>query len=93
MIRQLFFAFLFFTLISCQKKQREPLILPSNGNINTLTVVTSNDLWAGTIGQTVRDMYAYPSCGPSSNLTLVQRSVLEILASEALNIKILLKTM
>ena len=63
MIRQLFFAFLFFTLISCQKKQREPLILPSNGNINTLTVVTSNDLWAGTIGQTVRDMYAYPSEG------------------------------
>ena len=40
-----------------------PLVLSSNGNINTITVVMTNQLWAGTIGQAVRDMYAYPAEG------------------------------
>ena len=54
---------LLLTNISCQKKKNTPLVLSSNGNINTITVVMANQLWAGTIGQAVRDMYAYPAEG------------------------------
>ena len=54
---------LLLTTISCQKKKNMPIVLSSNGNINTITVVMTNQLWAGTIGQAVRDMYAYPAEG------------------------------
>ena len=54
---------LLLTTISCQKKNNTPLVLSSSGNINTITVVMTNQLWAGTIGQAVRDMYAYPAEG------------------------------
>ena len=54
---------LLLTNISCQKKKNTPLVLSSNGNINTITVVMANQLWEGTIGQAVRDMYAYPAEG------------------------------
>ena len=55
--------FLIFFMVSCQTKKRTPLVLASNGNINTVTVVMPNQLWNGTLGQTVRDMYAYPAEG------------------------------
>ena len=50
-------------MVSCQTKKGTPLVLSSNGNINTITVVMPNQLWQGIIGQTVRDMYAYPAEG------------------------------
>ena len=50
-------------MVSCQTKKGTPLVLSSNGNINTVTVVMANQLWQGSIGQTVRDMYAYPAEG------------------------------
>ena len=50
-------------MVSCQTKKSTPLVLSSNGNINTITVVMPNQLWQGTIGQTVRDMYSYPAEG------------------------------
>ena len=50
-------------MASCQTKKGTPLVLSSNGNINTITVVMPNQLWQGAIGQTVRDMYAYPAEG------------------------------
>ncbi|MGB2100982.1 MAG: DUF4837 family protein, partial [Flavobacteriaceae bacterium] len=50
-------------MVSCQTKKGTPLVLSSNGNINTITMVMPNQLWQGTIGQTVRDMYAYPAEG------------------------------
>ena len=50
-------------MVSCQTKKGTPLVLSSNGNINTVTVVMPNQLWQGSIGQTVRDMYAYPAEG------------------------------
>ena len=31
---------------------------PSSGNINTLAVVIDNDLWDGSIGETIREIYA-----------------------------------
>ena len=49
--------------ISCQNKNSAPLVLSSSGNINTITVVMNDELWAGTIGHAVRDMYAYPAEG------------------------------
>ena len=54
---------LLLTTISCQNKKSAPLVLSSSGNINTITVVMTDQLWAGTIGQAVRDMYAYPAEG------------------------------
>lgn len=50
-------------MVSCQTKKGTPLVLSSNGKINTITVVMPNQLWQGTIGQTVRDTYAYPAEG------------------------------
>ena len=60
-----YFTPLIFLLImtSCQKKKNAPIVLSSSGNINTITVVMTDQLWAGKIGQAVRDMYAYPSEG------------------------------
>lgn len=63
MIPRQVLLFLLFFVVSCQTKKRTPLVLPSNGNINTITVVMPNQLWNGTLGQTVRDMYAYPAEG------------------------------
>ena len=63
MKRHLIPLVLLLTTISCQNKNTAPLVLSSNGNINTITVVMTDKLWAGTIGQAVRDMYAYPAEG------------------------------
>ena len=63
-MKRYFIAFiLLLTTISCQNKKSPHLVLSSNGNINTITVVMNDQLWAGTIGQAVRDMYAYPAEG------------------------------
>ena len=63
MIPRQVLLFLLCFVVSCQTKKRTPLVLPSNGNIDTITVVMPNQLWNGTLGQTVRDMYAYPAEG------------------------------
>ena len=63
-MKRYFIALIFLlTIISCQNKKSSPLVLSSNGNINTITVVMNDELWAGTIGHAVRDMYAYPAEG------------------------------
>ena len=63
-MKRYFIALIFLlTIISCQNKKSSPLVLSSNGNINTITVVMNDELWAGTIGDAVRDMYAYPAEG------------------------------
>ena len=63
MKKNLILLFSVLTMVSCQTKKGTPLVLSSNGNINTVTVVMPNQLWKGDIGQTVRDMYAYPAEG------------------------------
>ena len=91
-------------MVSCQTKKGTPLVLSSNGNINTITVVMPNELWQGTIGQTVRDMYSYPAEGlpqqePLYDLKQIppeiftgfaqsSRSVLWIGISEQINVRI-----
>ena len=63
MKRHIVLLFSLLVIISCQNKKSAPLVLASNGNINTITVVMTDQLWEGEIGQTVRDMYAYPAEG------------------------------
>ena len=63
MKRHIVILFSLLVIISCQNKKSAPLVLASNGNINTITVVMTDQLWVGEIGQTVRDMYAYPAEG------------------------------
>ena len=63
MKRHIALLFSLLVIISCQNKKSAPLVLASNGNINTITVVMTDQLWEGEIGQTVRDMYAYPAEG------------------------------
>lgn len=48
--------------MGCDRK-RTPIIPSSNGNINTVTVVMPNDMWAGEVGRVVRDVYAFPAEG------------------------------
>lgn len=54
-------AFLFF---SCSKK-REDNTRPSTGKINTISVVIDNQLWNGTIGDSIRNKFANPVEGLS----------------------------
>ena len=63
MKKNLILLFYVLIMVSCQTKKGKPLVLSSNGKINTITVVMPNQLWQGTIGQTVRDTYAYPAEG------------------------------
>jgi hypothetical protein len=63
MKKNLILLFYVLIMVSCQTKKGTPLVLSSNGKINTITVVMPNQLWQGTIGQTVRDTYAYPAEG------------------------------
>ena len=101
-----YFTLLIFLLIitSCHNKKKAPLVLSSSGNINTITVVMTDQLWAGKIGQAVRDMYAYPSEGlpqqeplfdlkqipPEAFSGFVQssRSVLWVGISDQINVRI-----
>ena len=61
-------VFLFFSIsflfFSCSKK-RENNSRPSTGNINTIAVVIDNQLWNGTIGDSIRNKFANPVEGLS----------------------------
>lgn len=63
MKKNLILLFSVLIMVSCQTRKGTPLVLSSNGKINTITVVIPNQLWQGTIGQTIREMYAYPTEG------------------------------
>lgn len=45
-------------LFSCNDKPAKPVLPRSSGGINNLTVVMPNDLWQGTIGETIRQKLA-----------------------------------
>ncbi|MGB0357143.1 MAG: DUF4837 family protein [Flavobacteriaceae bacterium] len=49
-------------LVGC-KRTSAPLVKPSNGNINTLTVVMPDLLWQTEVGDAVRAAFAYPQEG------------------------------
>lgn len=55
----------FFMLFSCNESgKRDTSYLPKSlGNINTLQVVTPNDLWNGNVGEEIRNYFAAPADG------------------------------
>ena len=54
-----------FVLISCNESgKRDTSYLPvSLGNINSLQVITPNELWNGNVGEAIRDYFAAPADG------------------------------
>lgn len=55
-----------FLFISCEEKDGKrdtSFLTDSTGNINSLLVVTSNDLWNGSVGEKLRDYFAAPTDG------------------------------
>jgi hypothetical protein len=54
-----------FFIFSCNDSgKRDTSFLPKSlGNINTLQVVTSNDLWNGSVGEEIRNHFAAPADG------------------------------
>ncbi len=76
----LFFSISFF-FFSCAKK-RENNSQSSTGNINTISVVIDNQLWNGTIGDSIRNKFANPVEGlskeePQFNINQYPMHVLE----------------
>lgn len=51
-----------FLVLSCQNK-KEKLVVASNGNINTISVVMSDALWESDPGRVLRDVFAFPAEG------------------------------
>lgn len=51
-----------FIVLGC-KRTSTPLVKPSNGNINTVTVVMPNLLWETEVGDAVRAAFAFPAEG------------------------------
>ncbi len=55
----IFLLFLIYTvLISCVDKKDNPENNPSTGKINTLTIIISDQLWSGEIGDSLRKKFA-----------------------------------
>lgn len=51
-------------LLSCNESNKSRRFLPpSTGSVNSLMVVMENDLWRGSIGDKVRELFARPALG------------------------------
>ena len=59
---KLHFLLIIFIVLGC-KRTSTPLVKPSNGNINTVTVVMPNLLWETEVGDAVRAAFAFPAEG------------------------------
>ena len=56
-------ALCFMALISCKDKPEDRVVAQSSGGLNNLTVVMENNLWQGTVGETIREKLAGPVNG------------------------------
>ncbi len=56
-------SIIFLTLLSCSKKDRKLTLVDSTGRINHVTIVISNDLWKGSVGDSLREIIAAPVLG------------------------------
>lgn len=56
---------LLFAFISCDENvERDKSLVPKSvGNINSLQIITANDLWNGTVGEAIRENFAAPTDG------------------------------
>lgn len=59
---RIYFFFFLFLIASCNRTST-PLVRPSNGNINTITVIIPTALWASEVGEAVRAAFAFPAEG------------------------------
>ena len=59
----LFSLLVAFTSCNSSGKKDKSLLPDSSGNINSLQVVTSNDLWNGPVGEAIRNEFAAPVDG------------------------------
>ena len=50
-------------LASCEEKTSQRILTDSFGNINNLTVVIDNSLWKGSLGDSIRSVFAAPVDG------------------------------
>ena len=65
-MRRILFVFITLAVvISCQdgKKSKTRLLSESSGNINNLSVVIDHELWEGSVGEAIRDVFAAPVHG------------------------------
>lgn len=76
-MRKILIAFVAITVIfSCQdgKNSNQKILSKSSGNINNLSVVIDNDLWEGSVGEAVRDVFAAPVHGLNQDEPLFKLS-------------------
>jgi hypothetical protein len=59
----LFSLFVIFTSCNESGKKDKSLVPNSVGNINSLQIITSNDLWNGAVGEAIRNNFAAPTDG------------------------------
>ena len=65
MMRQFFLVLAsIMVLVSCgDKSSKEKILLDSTGTENTISVVLSNEMWEGSVGEAIRDVLATPIYG------------------------------
>ncbi|MFD1615853.1 DUF4837 family protein [Gelatiniphilus marinus] len=59
-----------FATVSCEDKKssNDRILFDSSGNVNHISVVVSNELWKGSVGEAIRDVLAAPIYGlPQDN--------------------------
>lgn len=62
-MQKLLLAFFLFALVACNDKPQGKILSASSGGLNNLTVIMSNDLWAGQLGENIREKLAGPVNG------------------------------
>jgi len=64
MYKTLFFVSAFLLMLSsCNGEKKQQLLSESSGNLNNLSVVLSNDMWQGKVGEAIRATMAAPVDG------------------------------
>ena len=59
----LIISIVFLSLLSCDKSNSPITLTASSGRINLLTIIIDNDLWKGTVGDSLREIIASPVLG------------------------------
>ncbi|MFI8377803.1 DUF4837 family protein [Leeuwenhoekiella sp. NPDC079379] len=62
-MQKLLLAFTLFALIACNDKPEGKILSSSSGGLNNLTIVMPNDMWAGAVGESIREKLAGPVNG------------------------------
>ena len=62
-MRKIILLLTLFALVACNDKPEGKVLSSSSGVLNTLTVIMPNDMWAGAVGEAVREKLAGPVNG------------------------------